>query len=91
MAIFCSRETRDLATVQYTGFNHCEVLDLIKLMHYWAMHTPDGELELIWRVTEDSPLQKSFVPVGSIVIETRRGGINVLTEAEYDRLYIGCC
>jgi hypothetical protein len=91
MAIICSREIKALAAVQFTGFNHCEVMDIISECYYWGIHKTAKGVEIIWQVTDESPLLKALVPVGWVVMENRRGGISVMSDAAYKSEFIGCC
>jgi hypothetical protein len=88
----CSREIKGLAAVQYTGFNDCEILTLLRsTCYYCCIHFPEGEAELIWQMSEDCPKYQDFLPIGSILMENRQGGLSILTEKDYRNKYIACC
>jgi hypothetical protein len=89
--IFCSKEIKGLASTQYTGYNLCEVLDIMSECHYKGLHNPGGELQIVWQAREGDKKNSDYVPVGAIVMENRDGGISVITESEYKKEYMGCC
>jgi hypothetical protein len=85
-------ERKELAFVLYTGYNACDVWCLVtEVCHYAGIHNPDGGLEIIWQSRPESPKQKAIVPIGSVVIENRRGGISVMSEVAFKNEYQSCC
>jgi hypothetical protein len=90
--MICSREIKGLATVQYTGYNDCEVLALLRsTCYYCGVHFPDGKLEIVLQLTKDSAKQRALLPIGSVLMENRQGGLSVLSEKEYREKYQACC
>jgi hypothetical protein len=85
-------ERKELAYVLYTGYNACDVWCLMaEACHYFGMHSPIKKLEVVWQATPDSPKEKEVVPIGSIVIENRGGGISIMSEAKFKSQYQSCC